>query len=200
MESTSIVKVSRSNTTFDTWLDQPFIANDLRSQLEKANVLLIPVLGYCEYEGPLFSEGTDEFFQFLTAKQSDKMHVDICIANDEYRELTLRQNEFILATMIVWPVVAPIISHYIVQFLDYKLGARVADTRIKSRVVIPIPEAGRSVEVEYEGTASEYSNYVTSTLGLVRSVQDLQRLGETDDMDHAERIKHLSSNRVNSHD
>jgi len=200
LEFKSSLKLNRSNTTFETWLNQPFVANDLRSQLTRANVLLIPDLEYCGYAGPLFPAGTEDFFHFLANQSSDEIRADICIEDREYRSLALLHDDVWFATVIVLPALAQVIAHYVIRFLDEKLGSRVTETRIKSKVVIASPETDKSVTVEFEGLASEYDEYVASTLKLVRSEQDLQRLGETENMDHAERIKHLSSNRGYRHD
>ncbi len=197
MEFKSSLKLNRSNITFETWLNQPFVADDLRSQLVEANVLLIPELEYCGYAGPLFPAGTEDFFHFLANQDSDEIRADICIEDHEYRSLALLHDDISFATVIVLPALASVIAHYIIRFLDKKLGSRVTETRIKSKVVIASPETDKSVTVEFEGLASEYDEYVGSTLRLVESEQDLKLLSETEDMDYGERILHLSGRKGN---
>ena len=163
-------------------------------------MLLIPELDYCGYAGPLFPAVTEGFFHFLANESSDEIRADICIEDHDYRSLALHHDEVWFATLIVLPAMAEVIAHYIIRFLDEKLGSRVTETRIKSKVVIASPETDESVTVEFEGLASDYDNCVASTLKLVRSAQDLKRLGQTENMDNAERIAHLSSERDTRHD
>lgn len=198
MDANTSLQVKRSSRTFGFWLNQSCISDDLRRQLTKANVLIVPQLGYLDYEGPLFPTATEEFFHFLREHKSDEFAVDICIDDSCFKSLVRFHDDLYLATAIIMPVVGPIFAHYVKRFIDSKLGTRASKTRIKSEVVIENRETtGESTRVSYEGLASDYDEYVGSTLRLVTSTKDLKLLTETEDMDHEERIQHLSEHTGN---
>ena len=192
MNGKTRLQVKRSDRTFGFWLNQPFISDELRIQLAKANVLITPELSYLDYKGPLFPTSTEEFYHFLKEQNSEEFVVDICIDDSCFKSLARLHDEIYLATAIIVPVVAPIFAHYVIRFIDDKLGARASNTNIKSEVTIEDPGTGKSAQVSYEGLASNYDEYVGSTLRLVRSGEDVKSLIETEDSDHEERIRRLS--------
>lgn len=197
MDAKTTLRVTPSDSTFDYWLDKSFVPDSLRTQLAKANVLIVPQLGYLDYKGPLFPTGTEEFYHFLKEQDSEEFVVDICIDDDQFKSLARLHDEFYLPTMIIVPAVAHIFAHYVIRFIDDRLRSGASKTVIKSEVIIQDPETDKSVKVSYEGPASEYDEFVGSTLRLVESEQDLKSLLEIEDMDHKERIRLLSERKEN---
>ncbi len=64
--------VENTEETFATWINKPFIPNELKSELSNANLLIIPREGFGDIDDPLFPTGTEEILTIFK-EASDKV-------------------------------------------------------------------------------------------------------------------------------
>lgn len=170
--------VRPSDETIDTWINRPYVSNELRGQLSAANVLLVPTEDE-QASRVYFPAGTERFFRFLQTSEQQSLSVDICIGDKDYQELALYADWLIIADLVVKVVVAPVVVYLICDYLEQRLGRR-AQTQVKSRLTIQETGSERStIQIDYEGPASEYRDVATEA--LTRDPEDSQKLnsGET---------------------
>lgn len=192
MTSDSYMQITWSEESFGYWLNREFISTELREQLSAANVLITPYPGYPDYEGPLFSHETYDFYNFLRTHAADEVVAQVCVEDQDFEYLSLNHDTLELPCAIVQLVVAPLFVKWVYQYIEYRLGSRKSNTFVKHDFTIEDPRTGVIVKNKYEGPASNYDDRVGSTIRLIQNGDDLKLLGESHDMDHEQRIARLS--------
>jgi len=156
-----VLKIEDTERSFDFWLNRPFIPATLRGQLSRANVLLVPTEGYRDFDGPVFPEGTEQLLDYLRNDCPDGASVDICIDDDEYRELVIHDAIVVISSMIVSSVVCPLIVNRIQRYLDRRRSSD--QTHVKVRITEV--EGGKAREITYEGPFAGFEPTLRPILG-----------------------------------
>jgi hypothetical protein len=162
-----------SRASVASWAEKPYIDSGLRQELLKANVLLVPTEGYGdERELIFFPSGTEDFLNFLRNAQSENENlvVDICIKEEDYKELALHDDLLVLAGSVVSLFVAPVVTALIANYIQNRLGSRKKDTVVKASMTL-YDENGRSIEVSYEGPAELYKETIGSAIKRLQEPQ-----------------------------
>jgi hypothetical protein len=126
-------------------------------------------------------------------RHSEILHVDICITDEEYKELVLHSDLLTLPDFIILYVAAPVLAALLAEYLMKKLGSRQDKTTVKTRITLTDKEGKRSVKVSYEGNATDFDKIVGGTLRLIDNTDALDELLETADLDYEKRIQRLSA-------
>jgi len=160
--STKNLQVKTTSETFEYWLEQPFISNELRNLLSGKTLLLTPQNGHGDSEVLCFPTGTEDLLRFLRDNQTEDLSVDICIEDEDYRELSLHSDLLILAgvimTLVAAPVAVNVISHWIIK----RLGSRVEQTDLKCEITVV--DNNRSIHFKYDGAASAFRETLLNAL------------------------------------
>ena len=165
---TLVQEISRES--IESWCNRPYIGDALRDQLLRANVLLVPIEGFRERTDPMFPQGTEELLQFLRESPDEDIKVDICIEDQDYRELALHFDLLVLAGAVVTLVVAPVVADLISEYIKRHLGSREPEAIVKSELIVYDEISGRSVRLSYEGPASAYRDTMANAIhGMRRS-------------------------------
>jgi hypothetical protein len=139
----------------------------------KANVLLVPIEGFRERTDPMFHQGTEDLLQFLRESPNEDIRVDICIEDEDYRELALHLDLLVLASAVVTLVVAPIVADLIAEYIKRRLGSREPETIVRSEMFVYDERTGRSVRFSYEGPASAYRDTMANAIHGIRTSPSL---------------------------
>ena len=59
-------KIADSGQGFDYWLSREYVSDEIRPELEQADLLLVPQEGFRDREGPLFPVGTERLHPIPT--------------------------------------------------------------------------------------------------------------------------------------
>lgn len=109
--------ITEVNENFETWISQPFISENIKEELRKAQILLIPTIGFRDHTLPTFPVGTEGTLAFLKKNLPNDINVDICINDEDYTELGLYSNWKIIGTFIVGSLVAPIFVNVLSELI-----------------------------------------------------------------------------------
>jgi hypothetical protein len=143
----------------------------MRPALQNADILLLPEEKFRDQDGPFFPGGTEEFLQFLQEKTPSDIKVDIYIADDNYREVTLHHDVLWLGGLLVTGVVFPIMANLIAGYIKERLGVKRTKTAlVQMHIAIEMKEKDsvRTIALDYNGPASEIDTTlkrVTTSLG-----------------------------------
>ncbi len=152
-----LTSVEDSAESIETWTSRPYISDGLRQQLSKANVLIVPMEGYVNHADVVyFPNGTDELFHFLRGVKNSGLVVDICIEDDDYKELALYADVTTIATIFVSCFVAPLLVRLIADYINRRANRRSAQTEVRARLVSFDVETGRAISFSFEGPPTEY--------------------------------------------
>jgi hypothetical protein len=154
-----------SKESFDFYMGRPYIGEDLRTRLLAADALIIPNEGYGERtELVYFPSGTSDLYQFLADKNIEGLKIEICIEDDDYKEIALHYDWLSIAGFVVTALVAPLVVELIADYIKEHLGKRVPETNVKSKLIVLEEKGGRNIIYTYEGPASEYQKIMSDAI------------------------------------
>jgi hypothetical protein len=142
--------------TRDFWLQKSYISEGLGQELRAADVLMVPQEKFRDQEGLFFPEGTSEFLPFLQDNIKD-FKVDICIEDEDYRELAIHNTWVDLGIWVATSIAAPLLVYWLQQRLE---RSRVADdTKVTCRIIVQQNLNGdRALQATYDGPMSGFSS------------------------------------------
>lgn len=156
----TIFITENSTDNFDTWINKPFIPDELKKQLRSASVLIIPREGFREHSGLMFPVGTEELFHFLKNNSNGDITVDICISDKDYHELALHDAFLILGAFVVTNIALPIVVNLISTYITNRNNV---NRRIKVEFTV-VENNGRSTHFLYEGSAEDFDKTIKPKL------------------------------------
>jgi hypothetical protein len=161
VETEFIVEDSEEN--FSSWINRPYVPEELRNQLVAANVLIVPREGFRERPDPVFPVGTEELLQYFRGNSDKGISADICIADEDYRELALHEALIIIGGFVVTSLVAPIVTDLISTYIKKRWGSKEEKAKIKLELTV-VEKDGRASKLLYEGPSKDFSKTVKPAL------------------------------------
>ena len=159
------LRIEETHETFETWTQQPFISENLRSQLSQENVLLVPRRGYfTESDILYFPQGTEELLRFFRESDVKGLSVDICIEDEDFKTLTLHADILTITEVVVTSVLARLVANLISDHIKHRLGKRKDEAIVVSKLTVCDEIAKRSVEFSYKGPAPQYRGVMNNAL------------------------------------
>ena len=159
MISENQIFINKTNLKKKDIKNKPYFPTEYALDIENSDVLFLPIEKFRTYDDAVFPEGTMLFFDYLKEKLSNKdLSLEICIKDEDYKELELHsfveRLAHIMLGAIAFPVVANLISNYLTQkWLDKKEDV---DLEIK----LTIEDKG--LEVDYKGKAKDFDKVLKS--------------------------------------
>ncbi len=161
------VLITDSGLTFDEVYSKPYVTAEIKSDIKKANVLILPSENFRQGYPYLFPEYTSQFFSYLKENASEGLDIDICISDDDFKPLEMHSELINLPEIIVGWVAVPLLINLISSFLyDYIQRRKNAKNETKAKIKITVEEAkSKKVKtIEYEGDASQFSDAMNSAI------------------------------------
>lgn len=160
--------VEPTNKDFAYWLRRPYISAELRSRLSEVNVLLVPQEEFRGKVGPVFPVGTEEVLEYLRESGQQKITTDICISDQDYKEIALHSAWHDLADFVVKDVFAGVVVDLVADYLRKKWLSSRDDSKVKFRMTVVYGQ-GRQVCLSYEGPSSSFQSTVQQALSSSKS-------------------------------
>ncbi len=160
-------EVKKSEESFETWINKPFIPEKLRTQLREANALIIPQEEFRNKKVPLFPVGTEELFRYLKDNSDERIVTDICIDDPDYKELALHSDLLILGGFILSTVVLPVFVNLISEYVKNRWISSSSKPEIRIEVTV-VKSGGDSIKCNYEGPADKYKDTIMSTFRTLK--------------------------------
>lgn len=156
--------ITDSEESFDTWLNRPYLSGELRQQLRKADVLIVPIEGFREISNPVFPVGTESLYDFLSKNIPQNINIDICIDDSNYAELALHSDLHRIGSFVVKRLVLPFLITLLVNYISQELSIDEKD-RVKVSITV-VNEEGGSKTLDYEGPANKFGDTVNGAKPL----------------------------------
>ena len=121
MDIKNTIEISEVDESFDTWINQPFVPENLKPELKQASILIVPVIGFRRDGEATFPVGTDNVLAFFKEKLPPGIIVDICIDDAGYMELSLHSNFKRIGTFIVTSILLPVFVTVLSDFVKEKI-------------------------------------------------------------------------------
>lgn len=160
------VLITDSSENFDTWINRKYISEELKNILRKANILLVPTEGFRSRNIPVFPVKSEELLTYMKNTLPSDCKVDICIRDQDYKELALHADSVILANLVVTALVAPILVNIVGEYIKQKILKYDEKRRVKVSLTV-VDEEGKSKNLTYEGNAEDFG-------GIIEKLKDLR--------------------------
>ena len=154
-----------SPITFDSEINKPYISDETKAKLRNAKILIIPQDDYpVKGDRKVFPSGTIDLFKFISENLEDKNDINICIEDQEYQELGLHADLYIIAKFILLNIYVPLVIGLISTYLYDLIKGKDSETIIKSKIVVIDEKEKTSIEYSYTGPVNEYEKSLKSTI------------------------------------
>src|SRR3954471_12380697 len=117
-ENSPQILVERSRASVAETIARLAISSELAVQISTADILIIPTFGHVDSQSPLFPEGTEALLDYLRQNSPSGIAVDICIDDDDYKELALHFALYDLGIFFVSLVAAPACATLIANYIQ----------------------------------------------------------------------------------
>lgn len=134
------IKVSKTEESKSFWINQDFISQDLKNELEQSNILFLPEF-WKNDDAIGFHSNVYPFYEFLEEKARDNLNINFCIEEKDYRELHLHNDVLWLGMILIehffLPLFINLFSDYIYDYfhdgddeIDIKLNIQKEDENV----------------------------------------------------------------------
>lgn len=148
----------KNEVTIESLKFKDYYAMEFNDAIQNSDIILLPFENYREKYEILYPENTREFFMYIKDK---KINVEIPCSDEQYREIQLHCSNIELASMIfnvaLLPIVINLISSFIYDILKNKGKEDKEKTNVKFKLYSEDKKNKKTVEIEYDGPASEIS-------------------------------------------
>ena len=158
-----ILIVESVEVTLEDFLDRLVISPDLRQQLSRANLIILPldVELPAPLSGPVFSPITDDLYQYLRDHAPPELIPEVAVADEDYRELDLRGDLEVLGGMVLLQGVLPFAIGLLTNFVSSRFDKRGSEIELE---LTAINGDGTGRRLYYKGPAAEFEQRVVPAL------------------------------------
>lgn len=158
----SKINITNNPYTFKELLKMPYVPNEFLDSIKSSNILLLPHINFRDKEGYFFPEDTYKLYEyFLENGKPQGLNIEICISDDEYKELELHADVINIADIFVQWIAFPIATSMLGSYLYDKLKKFNRDD-INAKVNISVEKDGESRTIHYEGRIENFENAMKS--------------------------------------
>lgn len=172
--------VEETPDSFSSWLARPYISEQLRKQLSKANILILPTEEFRDKSEPLFPEGTEGLYAYFQDNKHESLHIDILVEEENYKEFALHYDLFNVGVFLVVNIVTPIFTGLLTNYIQSKLGSKVNKADINIELIVVDNLKKKATRIKYKGPAVQFEEKIMPTIeALVQGVEVQEDESET---------------------
>lgn len=165
--------------SFEDWIRALCIGDNLRKRLESANVLIVPMNGFGQYDEPLFVAGTDDLLQYFKRLESDEILLEVCVEDEDYTELSLHSDLIRLGSFVVKNVVLPLFLNLLSAYVYEKVLSRPEESWVHVEVTA-INRFGDSKIVKFKGPVTTFKAEIVDSVDSVFNLEHIDNDIEDD--------------------
>lgn len=144
-----------SKDEFSNWLSKDFVTNELGTALNKCQILIIPELGFRDYDKPLFPQGTADLLTYLRNHLPEDVVVDVCIGDNDFSELLLHDKFHRIGKFVIKSIVLSLFLTILGAYIYDQISKNDEDSSISFTLTIE-QEDGTGKRFSFEGEAREF--------------------------------------------
>lgn len=157
-----MIKISATDLNFEKALNKSYISNTLKEQLKNSQMLILPYENVKGYTGPVFPEGTMDFFRYLESINNKEINIDICADDDIYKELILHSDLVNIGLILVNELALPIVVNFIWYYIQNNLLNKNKEQKVKLEIIVE--KNGESKKISYEGDAIVFKETINEII------------------------------------
>ncbi|MBW3127199.1 hypothetical protein [Hymenobacter profundi] len=149
--------VEQDTTTVASLAARPWVDEELRASLHRANIVFVQWESFRDIDRPVFPTHTAELFHYFQENTPPDIQSEVAVRDEDFSEVSLHADLVWLPDILIpvgTLVVLPVVVNLISEWLKQRLLDRHARTDAKLQVIIESPDGG-SKRLIYEGPADE---------------------------------------------
>jgi hypothetical protein len=152
--------IKDTDLNFESVYSKPYFPKEHEEEIKKANLLLIPIESFRNFNKPVFPEETNKFYDYLREHNKDGLNTEIVIADEDYLELELHSElinlPYLILDKALLPIVIGLITNYIYE-KKFTLGRKP-----KMKVTMSVVEGKKSKSISYEGDPENFERTISA--------------------------------------
>lgn len=152
MEDKNKKIVIRDIKEIEDFVNKSYISNNLKNKLQSADIVILPIEKFREYENPLFPHGTENIYLFLREKLPQKYNLEIAIDDKDYKELALHHDLIYLGIFMSKEILLPLLLNLLANYTYYKLPLKSKQEKVKLKIIV----TDKLKKIDYEGPAKDF--------------------------------------------
>ncbi len=146
------------------------ISDTVKDSVNKAAVILYPLVGFRDIKPPPFPVGTDGLFVHLKKNLPADLPVEVCINDEDYHELTLHADLSRLGIIIVKYVALPVVLGVLGSYIYDKLkGQPSGQAEISFSIIMADDKENLTKQFDYEGPAKDFETIADEIKGILET-------------------------------
>lgn len=156
--------ISETSENFSYWLNRPYISEELRKELNKSTLLVVPSENFRGKDGPYFPNSTEDFLDFLRSNAKEGLVPDICIEDSQFKTIALHHDLIVLGGIVVTAIVAPVAADIIGEYIKRKIWSNKGEEPTVKFNMTVVESDGKAKRMSYEGPASAFRKTIVEQL------------------------------------
>lgn len=157
------LKVKENQFSFSDAISKNYIDSLRKEELNKSDILLLPLENFRENIPLCFHSGTRSLYLFLKENHPE-FKADLCIGKKEFKEIALHNDEFRLGTFLLECILAPtfvsVLSYYVKKNLSHK-----SDDKVTVNFIIVNDKSSKeSLEISFRGSPVEMEKKINDKI------------------------------------
>lgn len=135
---------------------------ELLGKLQAAEVLLVPLRRYMDYERPVFPARTREVYRQLNSHPD--LSAEVAASEEDYREISRRAEELFLP--LIWlaePFVREVTIAVLANYILERLRGRHSDSTVNATIIVEKND-GSAAAIDYKGSPAAFEDVVLKVL------------------------------------
>ncbi len=145
-------KIEKIDFKLEEYIEKYIQSEYIKEELKKSDLILLPYENFRDQKGPLFPENFLNFYSYCKENFRD-FNTEICIEEDDYKEIVLHSNDLNLGKWLVGAIITPVIVNLISGYIENEIGADKLD---KTNIKIEIIENEGYKKISYEGDIENF--------------------------------------------
>ncbi len=155
------IKIEEINLTFEKYLSELDITDDLKLKCNEAEILLLPP----NLEGNTYPEITGDLFQYLKNNLPAEVKIELPVEDENYGETRFYGEPIsIIATFFIKNIAIPILVEVLAHFIIKKLKSRKnKKEKVKFIFIVESNKVNKSKKVEFIGDKESFADLMSNS-------------------------------------
>lgn len=158
------ISVQPTEQGFAYWCERPYLTDELKHRLSLCPIVLIPREKFPGHDGPVFADETQQVFEYLTEHLPTGLSAEVCIEEEDYKEVALLHDWLQLGEFLVKEFALPTVVGLLVAWLGTRLMK--PGLNVSVSFTVERDEAGtkKATTLSYQGPPKEMQAHINKAM------------------------------------
>ena len=134
----------------EEYTNKNYIPDNLKEQIQSADIVILPIEGFRNYKQPIFPRGTESIYLYLKKNLPSKYNLEIAISDEDYKELSLNYALIDLGIFMLKEVILPLFLNLLANYTFYKFPSK--NNNVKLKIIL----TDKLKSIDFEGSSNDF--------------------------------------------